>query len=469
MIRRRSSFVPLLFVAVVCMFSTGALAQRTMTAIDLLEVPLLSDPQLSPDGTQLIYVLAEADWEANKRVSHLWRVATDATDRSDAIQLTHGGGEARPRWSPDGRWIAFITSGGGDAVPQTSGPRARKASFEQVYLLPANGGERIQLTEHGTSVSQITWSPDGTKLFFLANDEKTEDEKRRDEAKDDVFAYYEDWKQRHLWTVAIEGERQEARVTEGDFTISGYSLSRDGLKIAHHRAPSPLRDDSLSSEVWVMNADGSGATRVTNNAVPEQRVELSPDNTKVLYISDSNGEEYYFNRNLFIASAEGPEGPDGNDIELLLPDMPHEVQSASWSQNGQAIYFTASTGVRVELFRVDLPSQELHQLTEGDHTVTSWTYRPSDAKHVFRIDEPTNAGDVWITPESGESPRRVTHVYDYLQDFRLPRQEAVQWKGEDGAEVEGLLYYPKAQYAMSRRMLRSKVHGVSAQLSQRCR
>ena len=416
----------------VCIFSLPASAQRPMTAIDLLEVPLLNDPRLSPDGTQLVYVLAEADWEANKRIRHLWRIKVDD---GEAIQLTHGSGEATPRWSPDGRLIAFVTLGGGGDVPQTTGPRARKTELGQAYLLPATGGERIRLTEHGTSVSQITWSPDGTKLFFLAKDEKTEKEKQRDETKDDVFAYYEDWKHRHLWAVTIESGEEE-RITDGDFTIGSYNLSRDGQKIAYHRAPSPLNDDRSNSEVWVMNADGSGATRVTENAVPEQRAELSPDLTRVLYLSDSNGEEYYYNRNLFVASAKGA------DVELLLPEMPHEVHAASWSRDGQAIYFIANTGVRLELFRVDLPSQRLHQLTDGDHSVKSWTYRPSDGKHVFRIDEPTNGGDVWTTADDGESPRRVTHVYDYLQDFRLPRQEAVRWKGEDGVEVEGLLYYP---------------------------
>ena len=421
--------------------------KRAMTPIDVLNVPLVEDPELSPDGGRLVYVLSEADWSANKRIRHLWWVDTAG---GEASQLTSGEGERNPRWSPDGRFLAFITQHGAD-VPQTTGVQAKRPSA-QAFLLPANGGERAQLTHHATSVSQIAWAPDGSKLYFVAEDAKTDEEIERAQNKDDVYAYYEDWEQRHLWSVSLDDKREE-RITEGDFTVASYRVSRDGKMIAHHRAPSVLRDDGLKSEVWVMNADGSRATRVTDNAVPEQRAELSPDSSQVLYLTDSNGEEYYYNRNIFVASAAG------GDIELLLPDMPHGVQDATWSQDGRAIYFTANTGVRGELFRVDLPSQELHQLTRGDHTVTDWTYRPSDDKHVFRIDEPNNAGDIWITDVDGESPRRVTHVYDYLQEFRVPKQEAVRWKGEDGVEVEGLVYYPLDYESGTRYPLIVQTHG----------
>ncbi len=107
-----------------------------LSIVDLLEIPALSQAQLSPDGSQLLYVLAEADWKENKRISHIWRQSVGG---GEAVQLTRGEkGESGPRWSPDGRFIAFT---------------ARRCDDEhnQIYLLPALGGEAERLTEHATA------------------------------------------------------------------------------------------------------------------------------------------------------------------------------------------------------------------------------------------------------------------------------------------------------------------------------
>ena len=103
-----------------CLTAAAAAAQRPMTPIDLLEVPRLSEPQLSPDGRELVYVLAEADWKANKRIAHLWR---SSTETGETIQLTRGAaGESTPRWSPGGEYIAFVTERGDDIYKATTPP-----------------------------------------------------------------------------------------------------------------------------------------------------------------------------------------------------------------------------------------------------------------------------------------------------------------------------------------------------------
>ncbi len=400
-----------------------AQGKRPMTLVELLEVPQLSEPQLSPDGRQLLYQLGEADWEANKRVSHVWRIDADG---SGQVQLTNGeGGEESPRWSPDGSRIAFL---------------AERGDIEgtQIYLINNDVGEALALTDHRASVSNIAWSPDGRSIYFIAEEPLTEEEKQKKEVLDDVFAYDEDYKQRHLWKVSVEGGAEE-RITEGDFSIIGYQLSRDGRRIAHHRAPTPLIGDGDQGEVWVMNADGTGAVQLTDNKVPEQGAELSPDNTQVLFISDSNEAfTYYYNGNLFLVPSSG------GKHRLMLKEMPHEVDEAHWSEDGKSIFFLANMGVHGELFEVDVATERLEQLTDGEHSIKNWSYSPELALQIFSIDEPTNAGDVWsLSTQTPGKPTRITKVYDFLdRDYLLPRQQAVQWKGEDGVTVEGLVYFP---------------------------
>src|SRR5437867_272616 len=181
---------------------TLAQGKRPMSLVDVLDVPYLTDPQLSPDGRQLLYVLAKADWNLNRRVGHIWRANVE---RTGAVQLTSGPtSEAEPRWSPDGSEVAFV---------------AARAGSAQVYLMNAAGGEARPLTSHDSSVpvpdahypslSRISWSPDAAWIYFLAFDPDTPAERARRTTKDDVYAFDENHKQRHLWRVARSGKVEQ--------------------------------------------------------------------------------------------------------------------------------------------------------------------------------------------------------------------------------------------------------------------
>ncbi len=399
--------------------------KRAMTIVDLINVPSLGDPRLSPDGGQLLYTLSEPDWGKNERIRHIWRINSDG---SNPIKMTNGeNGESSPRWSPNGSVIAFITERG-----------ESDDANNQIFIISNHGGEAEPLTEHETGVSNIQWSPDSKFIYFLANDAKSDEEKKREKAKDDVFAFDENYQQRHLWKISVDS-KESSRITEGDFSITNYKLSRDGTKFAHHRGPNPLYGSAEHNEVWIMNADGTDAIQITNNNVSEQGAQLSPDNTTILFTSFSNEEfEFYYNDNIFLAPAKG------GKHKLLLKQMPHEVGSTTWSKDGKSIYFTANTGVRTELFSVTVKGEKLAQLTKGDHALRNFRYYPRLDRFVFGIGEQTNAGDIYtLENKRRASPQKVTKVYDYLNnEFRLPKQEAIQWKGADGTTVEGLLYYP---------------------------
>lgn len=411
-----------LLVALCTSIALPAIAQRAMTLVDLLNVGRITDPQLSPDGAQMLYVLARADWKANKRITHIWRVRADG---SGTVQLTGGAeGEASPRWSPDGKAIAFIAR--------------REDEANAIYLMPADGGEGRALTKHSSAISRIAWSPDGSAIYFTAPEEKTAEEKDRDKNKDDVFGFDEDYKQPHLWKVTV-ADRREQRITSGDYAVNDFAPTRDGKRVVIHRAPNPLYGYSDEGEVWIMNADGSGGVQLTKNHVPEDGAEASPDGSTVLFLSQSNEKfEPYFNRKIFLVPA------GGGAARVLTADLPYEVERAAWSKDGRAVFFLANMGVHAELFRLDVATGKSTQLTDGQHTVTSWSYSPSADRHVFSIDEPTSPGELYTLPASGgASPTAVTHVFaDVAREFKLPRQEKLEWKGADGVTVEGILFYP---------------------------
>ena len=411
---------------------------RPMSIVDLLNVPRLSDPQLSPGGKDVVYTRADADWKVGRRVSHIWRSPIDG---GQPVQLTSGAdGESGPRWSPDGRTIAFTAKRGDD-------------EFAQIYLLPLDGGEARQLTKHASGVSELTWSPDGTALYFKAAEPKTADEKAREKARDDVYEYDENYKQTHIWKVDV-ASKAETRITAGDFSVTEYDLSEHGRKIAFLRAPTPLLGDGDQSDVWTANADGTNAVQVTKNTVQETDVAISPDDANVLFISGSNARfETYYNGRLFVAPAGG--GP----AHVVIGEREAmAVDRAIWSSDGKSIYFLANLGVHEELFVVPVSGGTPHQITNGKHSLSGWSL--TGDRFTFVAANSHSGGEVWTMAPTDTAPTQVTHVFDYLgRDVALGTQEAITWKGADGVTIEGIVTYPVGYKAGEKYPLAVMTHG----------
>ncbi|MBZ5555988.1 MAG: S9 family peptidase [Acidobacteriia bacterium] len=422
---------------------------RPMGIVDLLSLPRLADVQLSPDGRDVLFTRSDADWKSGRRTTHVWRARTSG-DGTTPIQLTNGGdGESGPRWSPDGNTIAFTA-------------RRNDDEFAQAYLLSTDGGEARRLTTHASAVSDLSWAPDGSSLYFRAADPKTAEEKTREKIKDDVYAYDENYKQVHLWTIGVESAT-ETRVTGGGFSVTSYALSADGTKVAYHRAPTPLLGSGDESEVWIANAGGSGAIALTKNTVEERGARISPDGAQVLFIAGANAKfETYYDGRLFVVPA------GGGAARALVgeSDAPYDVDRAIWSKDGRSIYFLANLGVHEEVFVVSASGGTPRQLTDGRHNIRDWSASDGD-RLALLVSDATNGGDVWTLETGADRLRgggpglnKVTHVLDLVaRDFRLGREDVLQWKGADGTLVEGLVTYPVDYQPGRRYPLAVMTHG----------
>ncbi len=443
----RHSVSALAFVCgVATSFAQPPQAPQPISLVQLAELPRVFDPQLSPDGTAVVYLLGTADWTAGRFVFHLWRQSTAG---GAPVALTPGSMGDVPgstRWSPDGSSILFGRAG-------------------QLMLMTAAGGEPRAVTRHATAVSSPTWSPDGTTIYFTAADAPTAAERDRERRKDDVYAFEENHRQRQLWSVAV-ATGAEKPVTTGDLSVASYHLSNDGKSIVVERAPSPLPDDSPRSEVWLMDANGGRARQLTQNDVEETQPEVSPDGSQILFLSDTNEKfEPYYNLNLFVMPVSG------GTPRPLIPDFQYAVDQATWAPDGKSILAVVNMGAHSEIFQFDLASRRATPLTDGRHFIPpSWNVVASAGKMVFQLDEPTRFGDVWTLPIPGGSatataaPLRVTGIYDTLATrFAIPRQEKVTWKSTDGTTIEGLLFYPAGYVAGTRYPLAVQMHGGPAE------
>jgi dipeptidyl aminopeptidase/acylaminoacyl peptidase len=420
---RQTSLLIILMVAVAVPLGVSAQGKRALTFVDTIEMPVISDPQLSPDGKQVLFVMDKPDWKANRRISHIYRVNADGTGQ---VQLTFGErGESSPRWSPDGKSIAFVAR----RDPDTN---------NQIYVLETDGGEARRLTTHGTAPADLTWARDGKSIWFLATDAKSAEEREKDRLQDDVYAFEEtNYKQRHLWTTDLAGATK--KITDGDFSVTSYEVSEDGARIVMHRAPSPLMEHARLGEVWVSDSSGANAQQLTKNQNSESGAALSPDNSTVVFLAGVNEKfEPYYNDKIFLIPASG------GSPRALLPNATFEAENVAWTSDGKSLFVTANMGVHNEILRVDLATQQVTNLTKGDHSIGNWRYSDSANVHVFTRNTPARPSEVHLLPASGGAePKRVTSVFDYVEkEFKSVRQERFTWKGKDGQQVEGLLYYP---------------------------
>ncbi|MGE3275979.1 MAG: prolyl oligopeptidase family serine peptidase [Vicinamibacterales bacterium] len=407
-----------------------AQARTPFSFVDALDLPGVQDPQLSPDGRQILVVIERADWKANRRVGHIYRIGVDG---QPLVQLTYGErGESSPRWSPDGRTIAFLARRDGD-------------DHNQIYLLDTDGGEARRLTNHPTSPGSLTWRADGTGLWFLAENEPSPDARARKRRQDDVYAFEEtNFEQRHLWRTDLAGKT--TRVTEGDFSVMSYTPGPGDRQVAMMRQPAPLLEFLRDAEVWVANADGTAAVQLTHNRIAEGDPSISPDGTTVLFVADANARfEPYYNDKLFTV----PVG--GGEARLVTPDAAFQVENAEWAPDGRSAFITANHGVHSEIMRVDLATGRATALTTGEHSLGGWTFVPGPGLHVFTRNTPDRPAEVYTLPAAGGELHRVTSVADpVLAAHPVAKQERMTWKGQDGQVIEGLLTYP-VDYVEGRR------------------
>src|SRR5439155_20004513 len=211
------------------------------------------------------------------------------------------------------------------------------------------------VTKHATSPRSPTFTPDGTGIYFLAPDPPSAEDRERTRLRDDVFAFDENTRPRHLWKVILS-TGSETQITTGEAAVLDYWLSQDGTRIAFKRAPTTLEGDTYRSEVWVMDADGKNQRGITHNSVEEDAPQFSPDNRQLLFIARMNDAfEPYYPDSVFVVPATG------GAPKRILQDFKYTIDDAVWSAGGKTVVAFAHNGVQTEVVQIDVGSRPVRQ------------------------------------------------------------------------------------------------------------
>lgn len=398
---------------------------RGITAEDYYSFLTPGDPHISPDGKWVAYTVTRVDQAANRRMTRIWRVATDGGSSPQALTAENASCNS-PRWSPDGKYLAFLST--------------RDGTKAEIWLLPMAGGEAVKLTNFESGISNIEWSPDSTRLLGLIRTGPPASAKSdvrhytRIKYKLNDSGYFDDLRA-HIAVIDLK-TRLARQITSGDeWNDKDPHWAPDSSRIVFVSDRSGKEFDLIENEnVWVVSASGGTPERVTANAGAYSGPVWSPDGQHIAFLGETDAEDIPM---LYIAGWSGkPEAPVSRDL-----DQP--VNQLTWAEHGLALYYYSPVQGETHVFRYGLTSGRTTQVTSGARAVRNFSIHESSKTIAFLSNDFEHLDDLWVRNLDGGPEKQLTHLNVDLWAGLLPAQvEPMTYKAADGWDIQGFLVKP---------------------------
>jgi len=442
----------------VLVLTSFALAQqpgpspRPITIDDYFRIREVHDPQLSPDAQFVAYVVKTAILKTDKNEERIWMVPRSG---GDAIALTaEGVSSSHPRWSPDGKSIAFLSE--------------RNDGQTQVWLLSLRGGEAQRLTDTPQDVEDFAWSPDGRRLVLVLRDASADELEAAKEAKqnegeapgkekkktpkpyiidrlqfklDEVG--YLDRRRTHLFAFDLAA-KSLTQVTSGDYDDSEPAWSPDGKLLAftsNRSKPDP--DLTYNSDIWVVPANNiarsanAHLTQATTNPGADTTPAWSPDGKWLTYVTQLDPKLFdYATKHIAVSPAAGGEA------KVLTLSLERMSITPRFSPDGKFIYFIADDDGTQNVCRVPITGGETTRPISGRLMVNDYSLAPTGdlVAQIATIDRPD---ELFALSISDGKLIQITHTNDALMSqLKVTHGEYVHFKSKDGTLIAGYIYKP---------------------------
>ena len=418
--------------------STGS--GQTLTFEQVVSWERTTDAQISPDGESIAFVLKPVSKEDEHPKGAIWIVPFSG---GEPRRLTSGQGlDDAPRWSPDGRRLAFLSD------------RAERGKVS-VYVMPVDGGEAVRAFEQQGEMTALEWSPDGTQLSVLFTDPETEEEKKRKEERDDAFVWDTNYKYRRLYVIDVESANSKV-VSPDELQVLAYCWSPDSRQVAINTTATPRIDDTFhNTEVLVVSTEGGEPVQVTTARGATGDLTWSADGDALLYLGPAGRvvhQDYVYSIPV-----------SGGEPRCLTPGYngsPLELRNGA---NGDFI-LTCVEGLDSVVYRLSLTGERSPLVSHEMGGEISPPVSISAAGHrvAFVREDAVHAPNVYgcdVNDISHANPRQVTHFAAELEAAAIGQGEIVRWSSDPGVEVEGLLLKPYGYQDGERYPLVVQVHG----------
>ena len=423
---------------------------RPLTVNELFALKSVSSPILSPDGAQVAYTVRSMDLKKDTSDADIYLIPFAG---GEAVRLTTSPkAETSPRFSPDGKWIAFLSSREGDK--------------SQVFLLSRGGGEASRLTDMKGGVGAFEWSPDSKRLVLVASDPdpdapdpeaKGDDKKtpkpivtRRIQFKRDYEGYLRELRS-HLYAFEVE-KKTSVQITSGPYDDEQPAWSPDGKTIAFVSNRTAEPDTNRDSNIYLI-APVAGETpqAITTNPSEDEHPTWAPDGKSIVYVEGGVVADMWYGSN-HLATVNVATGV----VKALTKDLDRNVGEPKFTTDGRAILFAIEDGGNSHLGRIPAEGGAIERIVAGERDVQSFDTR--NGRIVFLESQPTLPSE--ISTLDGANVRRLTKTNDaLLKDIKLAPVERFKARSKDGTMIDGFLHRPVDGKAGAKAPTILRIHG----------
>ncbi len=392
--------------------------------------------QTSPDGKWIAYTVTSFDREADKRVTAIWMVSWDG---AQDLRLTYGTDSAKsPRWSPDGKYLSFLSDRSSEGKTQ-------------VWLLDRRGGDAFALTDVREEISSYCWSPDGKKLVLeMSPAEEGHEQKTsgpqfkgpkpividRSHFKEDIEGYLTADSRAQLYLFDVERKKLEALTTERNFDDHDAIWSPDGRRIAYVSNHAKDPDATGTEDIFVIDAHPGAAPQklATINAPGGQHIAWSPDGKLIAYLVGFEPKYNAYNQDRLAVIAA-----DGGTPQILTEKLDRGVISPEFTSVGVAITFLFEDDRHEYPAKIGIAGGQIQKLAGPEYVVLQ---QSSSAGHTAVVAADDTAFAELFALENGKLRKLTSHNDVLLSELHLGPVEDISFKSKDGTEVHGLLIKP---------------------------
>ena len=418
----------------------------------------IASPEISPDGTKVLFTHSEVNMEEDKYDTQIWLLDLK---KKKPVQFTFGKeNSSSPRWSPDGKRILFTSNRPSPDDPKEEDEKKKKA---QIFVIPADGGEAKQITQIEEGAQSPAWSPEGKNILFTAKVFKGEKASEESDVKIiRRMKYKHDGKgfsvgmYTHLFVVPSKGGKVK-QLTDGLFDVEAADWSPDGKRIAFVSNFAEDADKSFFRNIYTVPAKGGEPDLLWEGKGQIGAIAWAPNGEYLAFIGrdiEDPGMVWHKNAELYLLPV------DGGMPKCLTPEFDRTARGATkleWSPDSEHIYLAFPDRGAAQIYRVSVDG-DIEAATEGDIRVGAFSLDDSGAKIAFNASTAVSPTELWI--KDGEGQRRLTEMNKgLLRKIRISTPEEFWFTASDGVEVQGWILKPQGYKEGEKYPTVMQIHG----------